>query len=60
MGRQTGQVADGFALGPLAHGLGTALVSDLKGIGHVLLQPLDKLLQESVGFRFIGGLGVAG
>ena len=59
VGRQAGQVADGFALGPFGHGLGAALISDLEGIAHMLLQPLDQLLQEAVGLRFIGGLGMA-
>jgi len=57
--RQARQVADGFALGPFGHGLGAALIGDLEGIAHVLLQPLDQLLQETVGLRFIGGLGMA-
>ena len=59
VGRQAGQVADRFALGPFGHGLGAALIGDLEGIAHVLLQPLDQFLQEAVGLRFIGGLGVA-
>jgi len=57
--RQARQVADGFALGPFGHGLGTALIGDLEGIAHVLLQPLDQFFQKTVGFRFIGDLGVA-
>ena len=58
-GERPDRVADGFAFGPFGHGFGAALVGDLEGLGHVLLQPLHQLLQEAVGLRFVGGFGVA-
>ena len=59
IGGYTGQIPNRFAFCTFGNGPGLALVSELKSDGHVLLQPLDQFLQETVGLGFIGGLGIA-
>ena len=49
VGRQAGQITDGFALGPFGHRLGASLICDLEGIPHVHLQPLNQLFQKTIG-----------
>ena len=59
VGADAGKLPDGLTLGPFGQGLGAPLVGDLKGRGHILLEPLHEVAEEVRRLGFVGGLGVA-
>jgi hypothetical protein len=46
-GADTGKFTDRFAFGPFGKRLGASLVGDFKTGGHLLLQPLYNISQET-------------